>query len=160
MNTLPVIIEKSVVDFQQTSSQIGYYGILFVLLHAYSLGSGTYTGIEAVSNGMPLIREPRVKEGKKTMNYMAASLAFMACGLILAYLFYDVRPQEGKILNALLLEQVTVHWNGGPIFLILTLLSEALLLLVAAQTGFLSGPRVLANMAADYWMPSRFTILP
>jgi amino acid transporter len=159
MNTLPVIIEKSVVDFQQTSSQIGYYGIVFILLHAYSLGSGTYTGIEAVSNGMPLIREPRIKEGKKTMNYMAVSLAFMACGLILAYLFYDVQPLAGKTLNALLLERITADWSWGTTFLIITLISEALLLLVAAQTGFLSGPRVLANMAADYWMPSRFTIL-
>jgi multisubunit Na+/H+ antiporter MnhB subunit len=40
-----------------------------------------------------------------------------------------------------------------------TLLSEAVLLIVAAQTGFLDGPRVLANMAVDSWVPRRFAAL-
>ena len=136
-----------------------WMGALFILLHAYSLGGGTYTGIEAVSNGMPLIREPRVQEAKKTMNYMAISLAFMAGGLILAYLFYNVAPVHGKTLNAVLFESIAGKWRLGNIFVIVALLSEAILLLVAAQTGFLDGPRVLANMANDFWMPSRFTLL-
>ena len=40
-----------------------------------------------------------------------------------------------------------------------TLISEAMILLVAAQTGFLDGPRVLANMATDGWMPRQFSML-
>ncbi|HET6980777.1 MAG TPA: amino acid permease, partial [Myxococcaceae bacterium] len=47
----------------------------------------------------------------------------------------------------------------GQWFVWLTLLSEALLLFVAAQTGFLDGPRVLANMAVDSWAPHRFAQL-
>ena len=49
-------------------------------MRAYSMGAGTYTGIEAVSNGLPILREPRVQTAKRTMRYMAASLAFMAVG--------------------------------------------------------------------------------
>jgi len=45
-----------------------------VLLRAYSLGAGTYTGIEAVSNGLPIMREPKVRTGKRTMAYMAVPL--------------------------------------------------------------------------------------
>ena len=42
-------------------------GMLSLLLYAYSLGAGTYTGIEAVSNSMPVMREPRVATAKRTM---------------------------------------------------------------------------------------------
>ena len=40
-----------------------------------------------------------------------------------------------------------------------TLFSEAMLLVVAAQAGFIDGPRVLANMAVDSWVPHRFAAL-
>src|SRR6185437_9505584 len=51
----------------------GLWAMLGLLLHAYSMGAGTYTGIEAVSNSMPVMREPRVITAKKTMVYMAVS---------------------------------------------------------------------------------------
>ena len=59
------------------------------MLRAYSMGAGTYTGIEAVSNGLPILREPRVQTGKRTMLYMAVSLAFTV-----------VRPDAGYLLYA------------------------------------------------------------
>ena len=49
-------------------------------IHAYSLGGGTYTGMEAVSNGLAIMREPRVHTARRTMIYMAVSLAFTAGG--------------------------------------------------------------------------------
>src|SRR5207253_146559 len=45
------------------------------------------------------------------------------------------------------------------VFIICTLFAEAVLLFVAAQAGFLGGPRVVANMAVDSWMPHRFAAL-
>jgi hypothetical protein len=72
-----------------------------------------------------------------------------------------VRPAAGKTLNAVLLEQLVGGWPGwmGSTFVKLALTSAAALLLIAAQAGFLDGPRVLANMALDRWMPARFTAL-
>ena len=72
--------------------QIGWLFILGLFLKAYSLGAGTYTGIEAVSNSMAVMREPRVATGQRTMIYMSISLAITAGGLILAYLLVDLRP--------------------------------------------------------------------
>ena len=86
------------------------WGLLVVILRAYSLGAGTYTGIEAVSNGVSALREPRVQTGKRTMVYMATSLAFVVGGLMLAYLLYQVEPVTGKTLNAVLFEQMTSSW--------------------------------------------------
>ena len=75
---------------------LGLGGMLLLFVHAYSLGGGTYTGIEAVSNGLPIMREPRVQTAKRTMVYMAISLAFTASGLLLCYLLWNVAPRGGK----------------------------------------------------------------
>ena len=42
---------------------------------------------------------------------------------------------------------------------IVTLITEAALLIVAAQAGFLDGPRVLSNMSLDSWAPHRLSHL-
>jgi amino acid transporter len=143
---------------------LGLWATLFIILHAYSLGGGTYTGIEAVSNGLQVLREPRVETGKRTMLYMAVSLAFTASGILLCYLLHQASPEAGKTLNASLLSKVYGTFFGpdsgitAPV-VIITLVTESALLLVAAQAGFIDGPRVLSNMALDSWAPHRFSLL-
>ena len=147
-------------DFRGGFSALGLGGMVLLFLHAYSLGGGTYTGIEAVSNGLPILREPKVQTGKRTMLYMAISLAFTAGGLLLLYLLWHIPPHtEGKTTNAVLLQHMTANIPGGQVFTLLTMLSAAALLVVGAQAGFVDGPRVLANMAVDSWMPHRFSQL-
>jgi amino acid transporter len=158
---LPTIISETRVDFNNSVSELGMFGVLFLILRAYSMGAGTFTGIEAVSNGLPILREPKVETAKRTMRYMAISLAFLVLGLMFSYLLYEVQPQHGKTLNAILFQSITAQWgnNWGYYFVLIALLSEAALLTVAAQTGFIDGPRVLSNMALDRWMPTRFATL-
>ena len=158
---LPGIMHGLAADVRADRSEVGTWGLIIVILRAYSLGAGTYTGIEAVSNGLSVLREPRVQTGKRTMVYMGASLAFVVGGLLLVYLLYHVKPVEGQTLNAVLLGQMTAAWPAwlGKTFVMAALVSSAALLLIAAQTGFLGGPRVLANMAVDRWMPTRFATL-
>jgi len=62
-------------------------------------------------------------------------------------------------MNAVLVEKMARDLPGGAAVVIVTLLSEGALLVVAAQAGFIDGPRVLANMAVDSWMPRRFAAL-
>lgn len=138
---------------------LGLGGVLLVFLRAFSLGGGTYTGIEAVSNGLPIMREPKEVTGKRTMIYMAVSLAFTASGLLLCYLLWSLESVPGKTLNAVLVDQVASGWPAGGLVIGLFLFSEASLLVVAAQAGFLDGPRVLANMAVDSWVPHRLAAL-
>jgi hypothetical protein len=145
--------------FQQGVTTLGFGGLLVIFLRAYSLGGGTYTGIEAVSNGLPIMREPRVETGKRTMVYMGVSLAFTASGLLVCYLLWQVAPVAGKTMNAVLVERLASGVPLGQVFVVLTLFSEAMLLVVAAQAGFIDGPRVLSNMAVDSWVPHRFAAL-
>jgi amino acid transporter len=158
---LPGIAHGLVADVNAGAAEVGWFGLIAVVLRAYSLGAGTYTGIEAVSNGLNTLREPRVQTGKRTMIYMAASLSFVVGGLLLAYLLYHVAPVDGKTLNAVLFEKITAAWPpfASQGFVIAAMASSAALLFIAAQTGFFGGPRVLANMAVDRWMPTRFATL-
>lgn len=151
--------EATVTGFQTGVQDYGFLALAVIFLHAYSLGGGTFTGIEAVSNGMQTMREPRVQTGKRTMMYMAVSLAVASAGLLLCYLLWNVRSEPGQTMNAVLLRNVTEGIPGAGIFVIVTLVSEAAILIVAAQAGFLDGPRVLANMAIDSWVPHRFGAL-
>ena len=148
-------------EVHSVSASVGWFGLMALLLKSYSMGAGTYTGIEAVSNGLPILREPRVRTGRRTMVYMGVSLAVTVAGLLVAYQLYDVQINPDKTLNAVLFEKMTAGWGhtAGSGFVIVTLFSEAALLIVAAQTGFLDGPRVLANMALDRWFPSQFANL-
>ena len=158
------LMGDTLADTRAASQELGTAGLLMLFLRAFSLGGGTFTGIEAVSNSTGILREPRVETGKKTMAYMASSLAFTAGGILLCYLLNDVTHQPGRTLNASLWSVLSQDWMlwGLPVgaaVVVFTLLSEGALLFVAAQTGFVAGPATLAAMAVDQWVPKRFAHL-
>ncbi len=161
---MPQIFHGAARDFHATGQSLGWLPLMLLILRAYSMGGGTYTGIEAVSNGVSILREPRVATARKTMLMMAVSLAFTAGGIMFGYLLTDSHPVAGRTMNAVLLENLFGawkwnQWSVGIGMVIFTLITEAALLFVAAQTGFLDGPRILSNMAIDSWMPHRFAQL-
>src|SRR5436190_1100650 len=152
---VPAVAASAKQDLGASYAALGFLGLFKIFGKAYAQGAGTYTGIEAVSNGVQVMREPKVATAQKTMVYMALSLAITAGGLLLAYSLLKVVPEDGKTLNAVLAEKL----GFGTGFVVLVLIAEAALLCIAAQTGFLDGPRVMANMATDSWLPHRFSAL-
>jgi hypothetical protein len=121
---------------------------------------------------MAVMREPRVATAQRTMIYMAISLAITAGGLMIAYLLFELdlaknfhssllerKHETGRTMNDLLTEWFAIDILPGPVaqvFRWVTVLSEATLLLVAAQAGFIGGPKCLATMAHDSWVPHWF----
>jgi len=161
---IPVVADGAATGCAEGLGTLGLVGMGAIFLRAYSMGAGTYTGIEAVSNGVTILREPRVASGQRTMAYMAISLALVSSGLFAGYLLAGVVPAEGQTMNAVLTadafgQGILGSLAAGHALLWLTLLSEAGILLIAAQTGFIDGPRVMANMALDGWLPRRFSLL-
>jgi len=164
LSAVPQVAGEIHQHFQTGLATLGVAGMLGLFMRAYAMGGGTYTGIEAVSNGLQIMREPKVETGKRTMLYMAASLAVTAGGIMLCYLLFHASPEPGKTMNAVLLQRFAGDWSlfGLPVgraFVVLALASEAGLLFVAAQAGFIDGPRVMSNMALDSWLPHRFAQL-
>jgi hypothetical protein len=149
-------LSASAREAQGLLSTAGWGGLLLVFMKAYTVGAGTFTGIEAVSNAVPILQEPRVATAKRAMLYMAVSLAFTSGGLLMGYLLYDVVKVDGKTLNAAFLESLVGPSPLGQAFVWLTLATEGALLFVAAQAGYVSGPRTLASMAVDSWVPRWF----
>ncbi len=162
--SFPGVVHAAAQQARHGFDTLGFVAVAAIFFRAYSMGGGTYTGIEAVSNGLPILREPRTVTGKRTMIYMALSLAFLAGGILIGYLLENVQAAPGETLNAVLFDRVARQWTflGVPIgleIITFTLITEGALLFVAAQTGFIDGPRVLATMANDRWLPRRFSNL-
>jgi amino acid transporter len=159
------LFPESIAGAQSLSGEMGIIFVIALFVRAYGMGGGTYTGIEAVSNNIHMLKEPRVRTGKLTMLYMAVSLSFTAGGIILLYLLWNAQPVEGQTLNAVVFGAILADWpswggmHTGEILLVVTLVSAAGLLFLAANDGFLGGPTTLANMSVDHWVPHRFSQL-
>lgn len=159
--------------FHKGYTSLGLLGMAAIFARAYSMGAGTYTGIEAVSNGVAIMREPKVQTAKRTMVYMAFSLAITATGILLLYLLVfkagknvatppgldDPTPLNAVLVDALAGKFTLGGFHVGRWFVWATVFSEVALLFVAAQAGFIDGPRVMASMATDGWLPRRFAAL-
>ncbi|MSP33392.1 MAG: APC family permease [Rickettsiales bacterium] len=161
---LSELVPKAIEETQSLGETAGLLFVISLFLKAFSMGGGTYTGLEAVSNNVNTLSEPRIKTAKLTMLMLAISLAFMAAGIILLYLLWGVSKTEGQTLNASVFYIITETWSLGgvelgPIIVPILLLLETGLLLVAANSGLLAGPQVIANMASDEWMPKSFSSL-
>src|SRR3954465_10511331 len=96
-------------------STMGLLALALLFLRAYSLGAGTYTGIEAVSNGLSIMREPRVATGKRTMVYMSTSLAITAGGIIPRLPPLRGHPHQGKTQHYTLAEMLAGGVHLGPL---------------------------------------------
>jgi amino acid transporter len=155
----PVVINDTLVETHRVASKFGWAFSIVMFVRAYAMGGSTYTGLEAVSNNVNTLVEPRVRTGKWTMLYMALSLSITAGGIMLLYLLWNVSPVEGKTLNAVVFGQILSPLPYAHSLLVVVLALEAGLLFVGANTGFLGGPSVLANMALDSWVPNRFRVL-
>jgi amino acid transporter len=158
-NQLTQVVHSTVSDTRSALHSLGWVVTLALFLRAYSLGAGTYTGIEAVSNNVHMLAEPRVRTGHWTMFYMALSLSFIAGGIIFLYLLWHATPVAGQTLNAVVFSNILAHLPLSHLLLMILLLTEAGILFVGANTGFLGGPAVLANMSTDEWVPKRFGTL-
>src|SRR3989338_3307161 len=161
---LPELIPNAVTESSELSESAGLLFVISLFLKAFSMGGGTYTGLEAVSNNVNTLSQPRVKTAKITMFLVAISLAFMASGIILIYLLWNVQKIDDQTLNASAFYILTQEWKAGNIelgqFVVpFVLLLETGLLFVAANAGMLAGPQVVANMAVDEWVPKYFSSL-
>lgn len=153
---LPLLFNQAISGSYRLVLENGTLFVAALFLHAYSMGGGTYTGLEAVSNNVNVLKEPKERTGKWTMFFMAFSLSITAGGIITLYLLWQVQPQPGQSLNAVAFRALTDNLRFSEPIVIITLLFEFGLLFVGANTGFLGGPAVLSNMAMHRWVPRQF----
>ncbi|HEX2696513.1 MAG TPA: APC family permease, partial [Anaerolineales bacterium] len=128
---------------------------LFLVLHAFSTGSTALTGVEAISNGVPVFESPESKNAGRTLMVMAFLMASLFLGTIALTRFFAVTagPQE-TILSALARQLV----GTSPFYFMIQFATLAILT-VAANTSFAGFPRLAAILAQDSFMPRQLSSL-
>jgi amino acid transporter len=126
-------------------------GVL-LLLKAFASGCSAVTGVEAISNGVPAFREPRIRTAQRTEISLGVLLGVMLLGLVLIIRAHHVVPRGGVTILA----QVTAgaFGTGWPFYV--SNLSVALVLGLAANTSFGGLPVLLSLLAKDHRMPHAF----
>ena len=128
---------------------------LFLLLHTFSSGCTALTGVEAISNGVPVFRPPEPRNARITMAAMTLLMAAMFVGTTgLTQYFGVVAGPEETILSALARRTV-----GGGVLYYTVQAASLLGLLVAANTSFVGFPRLASVMARDSYLPRQLAML-
>lgn len=134
----------------QTTGMVG----VLLLLRAFSSGAVALTGIEAISNGVPYLKEPETQNAQRALLIMAVLFAamFLGIGFLATRLGVIADPSEVETVHS----QITRTLLGrGPAFVVVEIAAMVMLIL-AANTGFADFPRLLALLAQDRYLPGAF----
>jgi len=122
---------------------------IILLLRAFSSGCTALTGIEAISNGIPLFKHPQSKNANLTLLMMIAILGSMFAGITYLVNSYDVLPVQGVTLISGLTKAV---FGNGIMFYVVQI-SVFLILFMAASTAYADFPRLSSLLAIDRYAP-------
>ncbi|WP_310830145.1 APC family permease [Paenibacillus pedocola] len=127
---------------------------LFLLLKAFSSGSSALTGVEAISNAIPNFKAPAPNNAAKTLAAMGVLLALLFSGIVLLAYYYGITPNEKVTVVSEIAEQVF----GRNFMYFFVQGTTALILILAANTGYSAFPLLAVNLAKDKFIPRMFTV--
>jgi amino acid transporter len=126
-------------------------GVL-LLLRAFASGATAMTGIEVISNAVPVFRRPQARHARQTLSVMIGLLISMFVGVVLVAHFDGASPSGSQTV----LSQIAHDSVGGGIPYGFVQVATTLVLLVAANSAFNGFPRLLYVMARDGYVPRLF----
>lgn len=132
----------------------------WLLLRTFASGCTAMTGVEAVSNGVPIFAEPRVQNAKRTLTIICAILALMLAGigfLALPYHLAALSQQDAGYQSTL--SQLVAAVLGRSAFYYVTMASVLAILTLSANTSFAGFPRLCRLLADDQYLPIGFSNL-
>ncbi len=127
---------------------------LFLLLRAFASGCSALTGVEAISNAIPNFKDPAPKNAAKTLILMGSLLAVMFTGITFLAYYYGIAPKHDETV----VSQIAKETFGRNYLYYFIQGTTALILVLAANTGFSAFPLLAYSMAKDKYMPRMFTI--
>lgn len=123
-----------------------------LLLRAFSSGSSSLTGVEAISNAVPFFKKPRAKNAAGTLALMSGILGFFFVGITFLNYWYGIVPES----EVTVLSQIGNAVFGHGVMFYALQFATALILAVAANTGFSAFPVLAYNLAKDKFMPHMY----
>ena len=128
-------------------------GVLLIL-KAFSAGCSALTGVEAIANGVPLFKEPRVRRAKRTELLLGVVLGAMLLGLAVLADRWHIGPWSGQtVLSQIMAKAVGRHWAYYIVSLTITLV-----LALAANTSFGGLPVLASLLSRDHYLPHLFSL--
>jgi amino acid transporter len=127
---------------------------LFLILRAFSSGSTALTGIEAISNGITVFKEPRSRNAASTLMWMSGILITLFLSITFLATRIQAVPSE---IETVISQLAGAIYGEGSLFYLLALAGTALILLMAANTSFADFPRLAALSAGDGFLPRYLT---
>jgi amino acid transporter len=134
--------------FETNYPEIG----IIMVLRAFSSGCAALTGIEAVSDAVPLFREPKAKNAKATLLLMAGILATLFFGVSYLVYVHNVTHVEGVTL----ISQLNKIIFGDGMMYYAVQAGVMLILFLAASTAYADFPRVASLLSKDRYAPRQF----
>ena len=128
---------------------------LFLVLRAFASGCSALTGIEAISNGIPIFQNPSQRNAKITMLWMSGILGVLFLGITVLCHMYGIVPKDGETAVSLLSHAVF----GDNFFYYVVQASTALILVLAANTSYADFPRLSSLLAKDRFLPRQLASL-
>jgi amino acid transporter len=126
-----------------------------IVLRAFASGSVGLTGSEAIANGVPNFKPPESRNAVITLVWMGAIFATLFLGLTFLATQIGIVPDRSELetVNSMLTRSLV--GDGTPFYYIVQV-STAIILLLAANTGFSGFPRLASVLADDRFMPRQF----
>jgi amino acid transporter len=135
-------------------SNLTSFGLIFLLLHAFSSGTTALTGVEAISNGTTAFKEPRARNAGITLIWMACILGVLFMGISFLTREVNAIPSETETVISQLAR--TVHGGQGILYFGV-IVGTTIILILAANTAFAGFPRLSALLAIDGFVPRQLT---
>jgi len=127
---------------------------LFLLLRAFASGCSALTGVEAISNAIPSFKDPAPKNAAKTLTIMGILLAVLFSGVIFLAYYYGVSPKEHETI----VSQIAAQTFGRNYLYFFIQGTTALILILAANTGYSAFPLLAFNLSKDKYIARMFSI--
>ncbi|WP_449619558.1 APC family permease [Robertmurraya sp. Marseille-Q9965] len=127
---------------------------LFLLLKAFASGSSALTGVEAISNAIPNFKDPAPNNAAKTLTFMGGLLAILFSGIVFLSYYYGIVPSA----EVTVVSQIAEETFGRNFMYFFIQGTTALILILAANTGYTAFPLLAVNLAKDKFIPRMFTI--
>ncbi|GBG96117.1 APC family permease [Lactococcus termiticola] len=130
---------------------------VILLLKAFSTGASSLTGVEAISNAVPFFKRPKERNASLTLITMGLILAVFFGGVTFLAYWLGVGPMSEVTVIAQVAQSVFGQGPVGQVMFLIFQFSTALILAVAANTGYSAFPILAYNMAKNKYMPHMFT---
>lgn len=130
---------------------------LWLFLRAFASGCTALTGIEAVSNAVPVFRLPQIPLARRTLIVITVSLAILLAGVAFLSQYYAITAlPPGEIGYQSVVSQIVSAVTGRGVFYFITMAAVVAVLCLSANTSFADFPRVCRLLALEEYLPSEF----